>query len=85
MTSAGIRFAVSKLVAMGLDVAPTILQLAGIDVAAVGSDGMSLLSLIVDPSAGWRDALLIQYFEGSDEVPLRVENQVFMPMIFKRW
>jgi len=49
-----------KLVSVDLDVAPTVLELAG--VRGVGSDGMSLWPLIVDPDLEWRHELLIQQF-----------------------
>ncbi|MBI1800441.1 MAG: PKD domain-containing protein [Chloroflexi bacterium] len=47
------------MVALDLDVAPTILEVAGVSPGS--SDGMSLLPLVNDPNAAWRDRLL---FEG---------------------
>lgn len=57
-----------KLVAADLDIAPTILQLAG--VTGIDSDGKSLLPLVVDPAIEWRHELLIQAWEEfTDPVP----------------
>jgi len=43
---------------LNIDVAPTISDVAG--VSAPGADGASLLPLLADPSAPWRDAFLIE-------------------------
>ncbi|MEW5986827.1 MAG: sulfatase [Chloroflexota bacterium] len=51
-----------NLVAVDLDIAPTIMELAQID--PVGSDGVSLVSLMQDPNTAWREELLIQHFAG---------------------
>ncbi|MBI1801075.1 MAG: lamin tail domain-containing protein, partial [Chloroflexi bacterium] len=49
---------VEQMVALDLDVAPTILEVAGVSPGS--SDGMSLLPLVNDPNAAWRDRLLFQ-------------------------
>lgn len=51
-----------NLVAVDLDVAPTLIELAQID--PIGSDGVSLVSLMKDPNTPWREELLIQHFAG---------------------
>jgi len=50
---------IDKLVAVDLDVAPTILELAGL-APVENANGSSLLPLIEDPLIPWRDELLIQ-------------------------
>lgn len=46
-----------SLVSVDLDIAPTILDLAGVDAA---TDGLSLLPLLKDPAAAWRGSLVFQ-------------------------
>jgi arylsulfatase A-like enzyme len=51
---------IDRLVTFDLDLAPTILEIAGLD--GSGADGTSLLGLMADPGGPWRDALLLEAF-----------------------
>jgi arylsulfatase A-like enzyme len=55
------RGTVNSLVTFDLDLGPTILEIAGL-AAMPGSDGTSLMPLLADPGAPWRDALLLEAF-----------------------
>jgi N-acetylglucosamine-6-sulfatase len=51
----------------GIDLAPTIAELAGTDLP--GADGRSLVPLLAGQRTAWRSALLIEHVEGTNPVP----------------
>jgi arylsulfatase A-like enzyme len=52
----------SKQMVLNIDVAPTILELAGVP-APIWMQGRSFLPLLEDRAAPWRDAFLYEYYE----------------------
>ena len=60
----------SNLVA-NIDLAPTFSELAGIPISA-RVDGMSILSLLRDPSSMWRDALLLEHWPSEEGVGSKI-------------
>lgn len=66
---------------LNIDVAPTAADLAG--VAAPGADGASLLPLLADPSAPWREDFLLEHLEKKrDRLPtycgVRTDRSVYV-------
>ena len=57
----------SAALALNIDIAPTIADVAGV---SASTDGHSLLPLLRDPAgAGWRRRFLIEHMEGANPVP----------------
>lgn len=61
---------VDKLVTFDLDLAPTILEIA--EISAPPSDGSSLLPLMADPAAPWREELLIEGYDDGRQLPIPI-------------
>ena len=59
---------ISEMLVQNLDIAPTILDLAGIRVPE-DMQGLSLLNLLNESDDGWRDALYYHYYEKGFLVP----------------
>jgi arylsulfatase A-like enzyme len=66
--------------ALNIDLAPTIADLAGVEHPA--TEGVSLGPLLSDPSAPWRSDFLIEHMQGTNPVPtycgVRTETQKFV-------
>lgn len=70
---AGRRGQVSPALALNIDVAPTLLELAGQQVPAA-MQGRSLLPLLNDPAAPWREDFFYEHlFRNSPTPPTRIE------------
>lgn len=48
--------------ALNIDIAPTIMDLAGLEIPS-SVDGKSLLPLLADPSVAWRDGFMIEHYQ----------------------
>jgi N-acetylglucosamine-6-sulfatase len=68
--------------ALGIDLAPTVLELAGA-AADPGLDGRSLVPLLEGRSVPWRDAFLIEYY--SDTVFPRIVNMGYAAVRTERY
>ncbi len=68
--------------ALNIDLAPTLLELAGI-VAPSNMQGRSLVPLLKGDTKGWRTSFLIEYF--SDRVFPRVSNMGYQAVRTERW
>jgi len=67
---------------LNIDVAPTLLELAGVQ-AAAGVQGRSLVPLLEGKDQPWRAAFLIEYF--SDSVFPRIVNMGYQALRTERW
>ena len=67
---------------LGIDLAPTLLEIAGAP-AAKQMHGRSLVPLLRGDKVGWRDAFLIEHF--SDKVFPRMENMGYQAVRTERW
>ena len=67
---------------LGIDLAPTLLEIAGAP-AAQGMHGRSLVPLLRGDKVPWRDAILIEYF--SDGVFPRVSKMGYQCVRTERW
>jgi arylsulfatase A-like enzyme len=65
-----------------LDVAPTVLELAGV-ARPTGMDGHSLVPLFSQSAGPWRDSLVIEYF--SDTVFPRILKMGYQALRTERW
>ena len=68
--------------ALNIDVAPTLLELAGISTQNV-VQGRSLVSLIKDEKSEWRNSFLIEYY--SDRVMPRIRQMGYKAIRDERW
>lgn len=68
--------------ALNIDIAPTLLELAGIKVPAT-VQGRSLVPLVRGATTGWRDSFLVEYY--SDKVFPRVLNMGYKAIRTTRW
>lgn len=68
--------------ALNIDLAPTLLELAGVSVPAV-VQGRSLLSVLKGGETGWRNSFLIEYY--SDRVFPRVRQMGYKAVRNERW
>jgi len=71
-----------RSMALSVDVAPTMLSLAGAGVPGE-MQGRSLWPLLEGQSAGWRDSFLIEYF--TDTVFPRIRNMGYRALRTSRW
>jgi N-acetylglucosamine-6-sulfatase len=67
--------------ALNIDLAPTLLELAG--VSAPMADGRSLVPLMKGPGSDWRRSFLIEYY--SDKVIPRVRQMGYKAVRTERW
>jgi N-acetylglucosamine-6-sulfatase len=71
----------SELV-LSLDIAPTLLEMAGLT-AAAGVQGRSLVPVFANDARGWRSSFLIEYF--SDTVFPRIRNMGYVAVRTDRY
>lgn len=68
--------------ALNIDVAPTLLELAGVS-PPVKTQGRSLMPLLKDLGSEWRTSFLIEYY--SDKVFPRIRNMGYKAVRTERW
>ena len=68
--------------ALGIDMAPTVLELAGVK-ADRAMHGRSLVPLLNGRAAGWRKSFLIEYF--SDKTMPRISHMGYQALRSARW
>ena len=68
--------------ALNIDLAPTLLELAGVS-APASMEGRSLVSLLKSAQNGWRKAFLIEYY--SDRVFPRIRQMGYKAVRNERW
>jgi N-acetylglucosamine-6-sulfatase len=68
--------------ALGIDLAPTLLEIAGVQ-AAGPIDGRSLVPLLRGESRGWRTSFLIEYY--SDKTMPRISRMGYVALRTDRW
>jgi N-acetylglucosamine-6-sulfatase len=68
--------------ALNIDVAPTLLQLAGVS-RTVATDGLSLVPLFTGMAGKWRGSFLIEYY--SDKVFPRMNKMGYKAVRTERW
>jgi N-acetylglucosamine-6-sulfatase len=68
--------------ALGIDIAPTVLDLAGVK-PAYAMHGRSLVPLLRGDAAGWRKSFLIEYF--SDTTMARMSHMGYQALRTERW
>ena len=67
---------------LNIDVAPTLLELAGVS-AQNKADGHSLVPLLKGVDSGWRKSFLIEYY--SDKVFPRIQKMGYKAVRTQRW
>ncbi len=68
--------------ALGIDIAPTVLDLAGVK-PDHAMHGRSLVPLLKGDAAGWRKSFLIEYF--SDKTMPRISHMGYQALRSERW
>jgi N-acetylglucosamine-6-sulfatase len=68
--------------ALGIDIAPTVLELAGVR-PSYAMHGRSLVPLLRGDAAGWRKSFLIEYF--SDITMERISHMGYQALRTERW
>jgi N-acetylglucosamine-6-sulfatase len=68
--------------ALNIDVAPTLLELAGVS-SSITAEGRSLAPLLKNSGGDWRRSFLIEYY--SDKVMPRIQKMGYKAVRTERW